>query len=312
MLGGLSLTPYPLTQTSAQFDLALQLVEVGDSIRGAFWYSTEIFDRSTAEAFAADYVRLLEEISTNSHIALGALTPWSGTKSLDPAATALIAELEARDVQISAEDGKLRLNAPKGALDDALKAKLSARRDGLLAALQARRRPTARPAAFHRCPRAAGPSCPSHSAACVFMEQMDPGSVRYNIGRGIRLTGKVDTEILRLALEDVLARHEAFRMQITTDEGAARVKVLECSRIPIEITDHSSTPEGERGVVASAACAALIGAPSTWRPASSLAPISSRSRRTTTFWPSRCTILSRTAGPSPSSSATFAPPMTHA
>ena len=90
---------------------------------------------------------------------------------------------------------------------------------------------------------------------------MDPGSVRYNIGCGIRLTGKVDTEILRLALEDVFARHEAFRTQITTEEGAARVKVLECSRIPIEITDLSSTPQGERGVVASAACAALVGAP---------------------------------------------------
>jgi non-ribosomal peptide synthetase component F len=36
MLGGLSLTPYPLTQTSAQFDLALQMLEVGDSICGAF------------------------------------------------------------------------------------------------------------------------------------------------------------------------------------------------------------------------------------------------------------------------------------
>ena len=261
MLGGLSLTPYPLTQTSAQFDLALQLVEVGDSIRGAFWYSTEIFDRSTAEAFAADYVRLLEEISTDSHIALGALTPWSGTKSLDPAAAALIAELEARDVQISAEDGKLRLNAPKGALDDALKAKLSARRDGLLAALQARAASDSKTGGIPPLPEGRRPELSFAQRRLWFMEQMDPGSVRYNIGRGIRLTGKVDTEILRLALEDVLARHEAFRMQITTDEGAARVKVLECSRIPIEITDHSSTPEGERGVVASAACAALIGAP---------------------------------------------------
>lgn len=83
MLGGMSLTPYPLTQTSVQFDLALQMLEVGDGMCGAFWYSTEIFDRSTAEAFAADYVRLLEEISADPNIALGALTsPSDG--SLDP------------------------------------------------------------------------------------------------------------------------------------------------------------------------------------------------------------------------------------
>ena len=174
MLGGLSLTPYPLTQTSAQFDLALQLVEVGDSIRGAFWYSTEIFDRSTAEAFAADYVRLLEEISTDSHIALGALTPPSGTKSLDPAVTALIAELEARDVQISAGG---RQAAPQRA----------ERRAGRCAEGEAERPsrwtpsgaasqggPTARPAAFHRCPRAAGPSCPSPSAACGSWSRWTP------------------------------------------------------------------------------------------------------------------------------------------
>jgi amino acid adenylation domain-containing protein len=261
MLGGLSLTPYPLTQTSAQFDLALQMVEVGDSICGAFWYSTEIFDRSTAEAFAADYVRLLDEISTDSHIALGALTPPSGTKSLDPAVTALIAELEARDVQISLEDGKLRLNAPKGALDDALKAKLSAHRDGLLTALQARAEADSKTGGIPPLPEGRRPELSFAQRRLWFMEQMDPGSVRYNIGGGVRLTGSIDTEILRLALEGVFARHEAFRTQILTEDGAARVDILECSRIPIEISDLSSTPQGERAAVAKAACAALVSTP---------------------------------------------------
>jgi hypothetical protein len=69
-MGGLSLSPYALAQTSAQFDLALQMVEVGDTVCGAFWYSTEVFDHSTVEAFAARYVSLLEEVSLDPNLKL--------------------------------------------------------------------------------------------------------------------------------------------------------------------------------------------------------------------------------------------------
>lgn len=261
MLGGLLLSPYPLTQASAQFDLGLQMVEVGDTIRGALRYSTEMFDCSTAEALAASYVLLLEEISADSKIALGALTLPSREKSLDPAVTALIAELEARDIQISLTDGKLRLNAPKGMLDDDLKAKLSAHRDGLLSALQAKAAAENETGGIPPLPKGRSPVLSFAQRRLWFMEQMDPGSVRYNIGFGIRLTGKIDTDTLRLALEDVVARHEAFRTQITTETGAARVSILECARIPIEITDLSSRPRGERDAIANSACVELAGTP---------------------------------------------------
>jgi hypothetical protein len=82
VLGGLSVTPYPLTRTSAQFDLALQMFEAGARVCGAFWYSTEVFERSTVEAFAVYYVRLLEEISADPNIALGALSWPSGSKKV--------------------------------------------------------------------------------------------------------------------------------------------------------------------------------------------------------------------------------------
>ena len=75
MLGGLSLTPYPLTQTSAQFDLALQLVEVGDSIRRRLLVQHRDLRSLDRRGVRGRLRPLLEEISTDSHIALGALTP---------------------------------------------------------------------------------------------------------------------------------------------------------------------------------------------------------------------------------------------
>ena len=310
MLGGLSLTPYPLTRSSAQFDLALQMVEVGDSVRGGFWYSTEVFERSTVEGFAADYVRILEEISTSPEITLGALTRPSGSKIVDSAVTALMTELTARDVQISLEDGKLRLNAPKGVLDEALRAKLSANRDNLLAAVKAKAEADAATGGIPLLAENRRPELSFAQRRLWFLDQMDPGSVRYNIGGGVRLTGPIDTEVLRLALEDVFARHEAFRTRIATEDGVARMEILKRSRIPIEINDLSSTPEDERGGSPARHARRSCVSPSTLGAGSWPAPKSLSSRRTTTSWRSRCTTSSRTAGPWPSSSATCASPMT--
>ena len=234
---------------------------MGDSIRGACCTAPKALIRSTAERFAADYVRLLQEISTDPHIALGALTLPFGTRSLDPAVIALIAELEARDVQMSLENDKLRLNAPKGALDDALKTRLSTHRDGLLAALRATGEADSKTGGIPPLPEGRRPELSFAQRRLWFMEQMDPGSVRYNIGCGIRLTGKVDTENLRLALEDVFARHEAFRTQITTEQGAAAGK--DPGMLPRPHRDHRSVGDATRRArwVASAACATLVGAP---------------------------------------------------
>ncbi|MBF6356081.1 amino acid adenylation domain-containing protein [Nocardia higoensis] len=43
------------------------------------------------------------------------------------------------------------------------------------------------------------------------LNQLDPASAAYNLPFAIRLSGELDTEALRLAVEDVLVRHEALR-----------------------------------------------------------------------------------------------------
>lgn len=194
-------------------------------------------------------------------LAVDVIRPLEGISTIDPEVAALIDELEARDVRISLEDGKLRLNAPKGALDDPLKAKLSAHRDGLVAMLHIRAKSDGESVGIRPLGEGRQPNLSFAQRRLWFMEQMEPGSVRYNIGGGMRLKGKIDAEILRLALCDVFDRHEAFRTQIKTEEGTPQVKVVDRSCVPIALVDLSSTPQGDRDRVASAACSSLLNTP---------------------------------------------------
>jgi amino acid adenylation domain-containing protein len=113
------------------------------------------------------------------------------------AGAALLERLAKRDIHCSVDGDKLKVNAPKGALDDAIKVEISANRDALLVALRLR--------AEHEADRGGIPAIPADRAPELsfaqrrlwFLDQMDPGSVRYNIGGGVRLVGDFDPDVLR-------------------------------------------------------------------------------------------------------------------
>jgi amino acid adenylation domain-containing protein len=255
---GLKVLPYPLSWLPNPFDLQLQLMQVGDSVQSYWGFDAAVFDRVTIEQFHHDFINTLFAIAATPEKAVAAL----GVSRASPAEAGvkLLEKLVRNDIQCSIDGDKLRVNAPKGALDNAIRAEIGANRDALLVAL---RRQAEAEAATGGIPPLASNRSPELSFAqrrLWFLDQMDPGSVRYNIGGGVRLTGPIDTGVLKQALEDVFARHEAFRTRIATVDGVARMDILERSRIPIEISDLSSTPQDERGAVASAACTALVGA----------------------------------------------------
>ncbi|GAC71059.1 putative non-ribosomal peptide synthetase [Gordonia soli NBRC 108243] len=53
-----------------------------------------------------------------------------------------------------------------------------------------------------------------------FLNRFDPGSTAYNIPVGLRLTGAVDPDALRAAVDDVVARHEILRTTFPAVGGA--------------------------------------------------------------------------------------------
>ncbi len=58
-----------------------------------------------------------------------------------------------------------------------------------------------------------------------FMAQMTDASSAYNIPLGLALNGPLDSRALRLALERIVARHEALRSLFVEHDGEARVQV---------------------------------------------------------------------------------------
>ncbi|GAB2731747.1 non-ribosomal peptide synthetase [Kitasatospora kifunensis] len=78
-----------------------------------------------------------------------------------------------------------------------------------------------------------------------FLTELNPGSVEYNAPRVLRLTGELNVEALRTALDAVVARHEALRTTIGEVEGRGIQVVHEPGRVPVEVVELSDLPEAE-------------------------------------------------------------------
>src|ERR1043165_5436441 len=97
-------------------------------------------------------------------------------------AEALLARLRAADVRLALDAGKLKVNAPKGALTDELRATIGARREELIHALkQANDASAERAKGPQRIPRTAPLPVSSAQQRLWFLDRMAPGSPLYNI-----------------------------------------------------------------------------------------------------------------------------------
>ncbi|MEV6069914.1 amino acid adenylation domain-containing protein [Nocardia sp. NPDC052001] len=69
-----------------------------------------------------------------------------------------------------------------------------------------------------------------------FLNQFDPSSSAYNLPIALRLTGALDTEALRLAVADLLERHETLRTIYPEDASGAHQVVLPAAQVVPELT----------------------------------------------------------------------------
>ncbi|MFD3702174.1 non-ribosomal peptide synthase/polyketide synthase [Nocardia sp. NPDC058658] len=78
-LAGVGFEPYAMAATTSQFDLTFTITDqVSGNGAGPGWglhieYSTDLFDRSTVEAMASRFVRLLGSIAVDAHRAVGSI-----------------------------------------------------------------------------------------------------------------------------------------------------------------------------------------------------------------------------------------------
>ncbi|MFJ2031590.1 amino acid adenylation domain-containing protein [Streptosporangium sp. NPDC087985] len=96
-----------------------------------------------------------------------------------------------------------------------------------------RRRATATVA---RRPEGTAPPLSYQQERVWFMEQFAPGTSQYNIPVPMRLTGELDLDLLREALQTLPARHEALRMRFPADsDGRPTIEVEPAVTVPLRV-----------------------------------------------------------------------------
>jgi amino acid adenylation domain-containing protein len=79
-LPGLTLTPFPLDNQSAKFDLSLVLTESGAGLKGAMEYNTDLFESDTITRICDHFRRLLEDVAAYPNRRIGELSLLSGAE----------------------------------------------------------------------------------------------------------------------------------------------------------------------------------------------------------------------------------------
>ncbi|WP_434740539.1 non-ribosomal peptide synthetase [Micromonospora sp. SH-82] len=82
------------------------------------------------------------------------------------------------------------------------------------------------------------------------IHQFDPDDPAYNIFFAARLTGKLDLDAVRRAVDDFVARHEPLRTTFVAVDGRPRAVVHEHARADVVVTDLRQVPAQQREAVA--------------------------------------------------------------
>jgi len=157
--------------------------------------------------------------------------------------------LKQRKIEIHARNGRLQISAPPGAIDPQLRAELTRRKAELLAKLPALERPSAAgDPLLHVANRGRIPQ--THAQQGLWLiDHFSPGNVAYNIPEALLVDAPVDLQILQVAVDTLLARHEILRTSFYEEGGDLFQSVCPDAAAPVEYTDLSMVVEESRNSV---------------------------------------------------------------
>ena len=152
-------------------------------------------------------------------------------------AVELLEELRALDVRLRVEDGRLRVNAPKGSLTPALEAALVARKQELVEVLSTRAERTGR-APMVAVSRNAAPLRLSFVQERLWvLEQLQPGQTAYNLAVCTGEVPDLDISSVLTALRRVVERHEILRSRYVRDGSVPVLRLADAASTPIVLRD---------------------------------------------------------------------------
>jgi amino acid adenylation domain-containing protein len=175
-------------------------------------------------------------------------------------ATELIAQLRALDVHLRVEDGRLRVNAPKGGLTPELEAALVERKSELLEILSAR--PASRNGPrLVPVPRNAPLALSFLQERLWVLHQIEPAQTAYNLASSSGVVHDLDLSRLERAIRRVIERHEILRARFAPVDGEPRMHVVGAAETPVVVRDLESISAVEQAAIVAGAAASAAQQP---------------------------------------------------
>jgi amino acid adenylation domain-containing protein len=246
-LNGLRLESFYMPQQEGQYELGLQAAEGATELFGAFKYNSDLYLPETIQQMQADFLTLLEaNVIDPSRDVLSERSQPKGVNIMN--LPELLSVLRQKDIQINLDQGRLRVNAPAGALTPDLQAELVAHKTEIIELLQS----------FTGSER---PSLPKIQASngrgdaplsfpqqrLWFLYQFNPQNTAYGIIGALEINGNLDTGCLEKAIFEVVRRHHALRTVFQkNDRGQPVQVVLPVTSFTLPIVDLQATPAEQR------------------------------------------------------------------
>jgi amino acid adenylation domain-containing protein len=153
-------------------------------------------------------------------------------------ASELNARLESLGIQLAAEGGRLRVNAPRGSLTEELKAAIAESRDELIALLE-RRASAAAPSVERIEPIQRGGMLPlsGFQARMWVRQRMEPASTHFNIGSIWTSVTQFAADTQCAAVRSMIERHEILHSIFEEKGGTIGMRVVPPNDVGIELRD---------------------------------------------------------------------------
>jgi amino acid adenylation domain-containing protein len=219
-LPGLTISLEPIDIGFSMFDVTLYIYEGREGLSGHVEYNTDLFENETIQSIIGSFKLILGEITVNPKSTLSALTKQVKTKDGTQSATrAFLQKLNELDIKIGVNDGKLRVDAPKGALTGELRKNISDRKGEILDLLSGAGAPADGSMPILTAPRDRNLGLSFSQERLWFLYQLDPNDISYNISNCVRLKGEIRIDLFRATISEIIHRHKALRTTFDEIDG---------------------------------------------------------------------------------------------
>ncbi len=143
----------------------------------------------------------------------------------------LLARLRKLDIKLELDGEKLKINAPKGALNDELKLELKEQKEAIIAFIkEVDKRSQDQELDIPKLSaeqRANGVPASDSQARFWFLDQFSPADPSFNIPAAVEIRGDLDVPMLEKSIQYLIQRHDALRTAFIAKDGQPQLSIIE-------------------------------------------------------------------------------------